>query len=169
MIRALVFIFVFAVATTSYGSCEALHEYGLNQNQISLLKKSYDYGKQFDWGLTLAAIAWKESSAGKYLINLQDPSVGPFHVTIDKVLRHLNLPDTPFNQNRAAQIGIERFDVTAFIAVMELAYWKVERGRTWRETLVSYNAGNNLKSERGQAYAEDVAQKVGVLKQCGWQ
>jgi hypothetical protein len=147
-------------------ACEALYSEGLTETQVGILNQAYDYGKPYGWGQTLAAIAWKESGGGKFLINLQDPSVGVFHVNVTKVVKHLGYKDTPFNRNRAAQVAMEEFEVSAHIAVMELAYWSVKRGRTWRQTVASYNAGTRWKN--GVKYADDIAVKVEVLKKCRW-
>lgn len=165
-----IFLVVMAlIAVPMVGNaCQALRAHGMDETQIGLLHQAHEYAEPYGWGLTLAAIAWKESSGGKYLINLQDPSVGPFHVTVDKVVRHLGWSDTPYNRNRAAQIAMSDFEMTAHIAVMELAYWNIQRGRQWRDTVISYNAGNNLNNPRGKLYGSDIASKVMLLKTCEW-
>lgn len=147
-------------------ACETLYAEGLTEQQVGVLRQAHDYGRPYGWGQTLAAIAWKESNAGKYRLNLQDPSVGVFHVKVSKVVKHLGYRNTPFNRNRAAQVAMEEFEVSAHIAVMELAYWSVQRGRSWRQTVASYNAGG--KWQNGSRYADDIAVKVGKIKSCNW-
>jgi hypothetical protein len=115
---------------------------------------------------SLAAIAWKESSAGKYMINLQDPSAGVFHITINNALVYLKWKDTNFNRNRAAQLLIQDFQLAANFAMINLQFWKDQHGNNWNRIWASYNAGHSWKN--GRKYAKDIASKVRKIRLCGW-
>lgn len=54
------------IPTLSYGNVVCPN---LSKSQIDVLHSSYESGKHYDLGYTMAAIALKESSAGKHLIN----------------------------------------------------------------------------------------------------
>ena len=50
-----------------------------NNNQLEIIAYAYNYGKKYDLGITLAAIAWHESCAGEFRMNFSDPSAGIYH------------------------------------------------------------------------------------------
>ena len=64
----------------------------LTTEQKEVLYLAYSAGAEKGYGLTLAAIAWKESQFGKFMLNITDGkygSYGPYHVLLDHVLiRH---------------------------------------------------------------------------------
>jgi len=80
----------------------------LSLEQETVMKKAYHLGEPFNYGYTLAAIAWKESACGVYMINLQDPAAGVFHNNINTVMaRHKKeYANTNFQRNRIAQMLI---------------------------------------------------------------
>ena len=147
---------------SSEASFETCH---LSGAQRSYLQFSYVYGAPYGFGYTLAAIAMRESMLGLYKINLQDPSAGLYHVTTDKVIRHFNWVDTPFNHNRAAQLMMEDPVLSAYLAVQELKLWQRVHGKgNWRKIWASYNGGT-----RGNAaYGDIIAQNIQTIKDCGW-
>jgi len=152
-----------AIATTS---CPYLKADGLSQDQIKVLHRAFTAGKPKDMSYSLAAIAWKESSAGKYLINIQDPSFSAFHITINNAIAYLKWTDTNFNRNRAAQLLIEDFQLSAEFAMINLQFWKDNYGNNWHKIWASYNAGYNWSN--GVEYSNDVASKIQKIKLCNW-
>ena len=146
--------------------CPVLAYEGLTDNQMGVMYKAYQAGKEHDMAYSLAAIAWKESSAGKYMINLQDPSAGVFHITINNALVYLKWKDTNFNRNRAAQLLIQDFQLAANFAMINLQFWKDQHGENWSKVWASYNAGWNWKN--GRKYSQDIANKIRMIKLCGW-
>lgn len=154
------------VAYATPHQCPVLASEGLTERQIETVHKSYVAGKEKDMAYSLAAIVWKESSAGRYMINLQDPSAGPFHITIDNALVYLKWKDTNFNRNRAAQMLIQDFQLSAEFAMINLQFWKDQYKNNWFRIWASYNAGYNWKN--GEDYAHDIARKVQKIKLCSW-
>ena len=116
----------------------------------------------------MAAIAWKESSAGLRLVNLKDPSAGVFHNTIRSVMgRHPELKNTNENRSIILQRLVEDMDFSAAEALSELEFWKSEHGATaWTLIWQSYNGGYwALKPEtkgyrESLAYSKDINKKV---------
>lgn len=161
-----IFLTLLLLSTQAFALCPVLEAHDLSSHQIETLHKAYVLGEKQDMGYSLAAIAWKESSGGRYLINLQDPSSGVFHVTIDNALSYLKLKDTPFNRNRVAQMLINDFVLSSDLAMNNLQFWKNMYGDNWIKIWASYNAGYNWKA--GLHYSYDVAHKIELIKLCHW-
>ena len=141
----------------------------LTDDQMSKVKFSIDYAQEYDMSYTLAAIALKESNAGRWKVNIQDPSGGLYHVTLDKVLTYYGWEKTPFNLNRAMQRLVDNDTLAAELAVKELLFWKDLNSGNWLDTWANYNAGTHGKNTtRGKQYAEDIRQLIVKIKQCGW-
>lgn len=153
---------VFAKLNTS-------EECSLTEKQLEYVRFSYEYGLPSDFGYTLAAISIKESNAGKWKVNIQDPSGGLYHVTVDKVLILYGWEDTNFNRNRAMQLLVDDDELAAEIAVSELQKWKDYNSGNWLDTWASYNHGwNGPDSERGKAYAEAIRILIQKIQRCRW-
>lgn len=150
------------------GTCHALDEFNDSQNEVLLY--AYYYGKDFDLGYILAAIAWKESCAGEYLINFQDPSAGIYHAHIPSVIKkYTKYKDTPFIRNVIGQMLIADARLASAIALDNLHYWqKINKGNL-QNTLKSYNSGFSWKSnatinKTAQNYANDIERKATALQ-----
>jgi len=141
-------------------------EYKLMTNeQKMVLKRAFESGKEYDLGYTLAAIAWVESQAGLYQINLQDPSAGIFHNNIISVLgRHKEWENTPFRRNMIAQRLIDDYDFAISETLSELEFWRLKHGNDWRKVWSSYNGGYSWGCKQAVQYAEKVGRRIKVLR-----
>lgn len=157
-----------------------VHEYNhqcsyitnMTPEQIYILQYSYWMGEPSNLGETLAAIAWRESSAGVYLINYRDPSAGPYHVSARTALKFENIKDTYLNRNKIlTKLVLSK----EYAAKMALKVLNADGKRfNWNRfnMYASYNAGPNWKNKgykvRKQAtdYAQDVTNKVNLLIEC---
>jgi hypothetical protein len=157
---------VLSVSNASQQACPALAAEGFTESQVSIMYQAFQIGKQKDMSYSLAAIAWKESSAGKYMINLQDPSAGVFHITMINALAYLKWENNNFNRNRAAQLLVEDFQLSAEFAMINLQFWKDLHGDNWFRIWQSYNAGHNYSN--GTDYANDIVTKIQKIKLCNW-
>ena len=136
----------------------------LSPTQLSILHQSIDYGKQHNLSYALAAIAWKESNFGKYLVGRTTPDYGVFQINIYTYSRRY--------KDRIAQSGLSRkqvismltnsFEVGAEGALAELQFWS--KSRKWRHSVESYNDGTHI-SATGKRYGADIAKRVNLLKQ----
>ncbi|WP_051420595.1 hypothetical protein [Helicobacter pametensis] len=141
-----------------------------NQSQIEVIAYAYHYGKDHNLGYTMAAIAWKESCAGLYRINFDDPSAGIYHAYLPGVIkRHYKAKNTSFRRNIVAERLIRDQEFASKIALEELLYWRQIRRNNWKEMIKSYNKGFSWEKSKGrdklaEAYYEDIAQKVKVLE-----
>lgn len=159
---------LFLLATISLEGNPMDREYHqLTPEQKMLLKKAYDYGKDHDFGYSLAAIAWQESFVGKRVvpINLQDPSAGLWHKNIHFALREMpNVPNNGLQVNMMAQRLIEDVEFAASMAVSDLSHWKEVRDGDWMDIWASYNAGHSFRSQKGQEYATAIKKKIRILR-----
>lgn len=142
----------------------------LDVAQINVMSISYFTGKQEDLGYTLAAIAWKESSFGRYTINFEDGkygSFGPHQIHLYLHVKALGLTST-WEVSREAEKLINNIEYSSSVALKHLLYWKNRsnnKENTYRNMLASYNGGNaGLKNKAAKEYAEDVALRVKVLE-----
>jgi len=136
----------------------------LNAKQQWYIQQAYIKGKEFNVQWSLAAIVWKESEAGKYNINLSDPSCGAFHANINSVMRRHTYKDSSFMRNIICQRLIDSFDFASAEAIAELEYWVNEHNGNWVNVWASYNAGYAFNGKVGQRYAKDISKRIRVLK-----
>ncbi|CAH7349842.1 conserved exported hypothetical protein [Vibrio chagasii] len=137
----------------------------LSNEQKDILNISYHEGHKKDLGLTLAAIAWHESHFGKYLVALEEGSVGVHHINIKTAIVRSKMRDTPINRSYLATTIIKDPYVSADYAIRELEYWK-SQGRSWRDMVKSYNAGWNIEHGQAHEYLEYIMVKLKTLDEC---
>lgn len=142
--------------------------YNLNDEQIYNMIFSYAMGNKDgnDLGLTLAAIAWKESLFGKYSINLADGkhgSFGMYQIVLDYAAIRNNIK-TIWAKSRLAESLLRDKAFAAEEAIAVLKYFMNRNGCGWRCSVASYNAGfSGLKSKEGRKYAHDILLRVKAL------
>lgn len=141
--------------------CEPLNR--MSPLQQWTLLKSYEIGEPFDMGYSLAAIAWQESVAGLYPININDPSFGVHHILLDSAMKRSGMKDTSFNRNIMASSLLD-IEVSAEYAIMELQYWKKYHKGNWNRIWASYNAGHRY--QLGVDYANKIKHKIKLFKSC---
>lgn len=142
----------------------------LNENQLKIMLYSYEAGLPHDLGYALAAIAWKESKFGLYLMNISDGkmgSYGVYHILMDTAAARNKLK-TSWDRSRFAERLVFELDLCADEAIAELTYWKrfFKRSATpWKAMFAGYNAGHKgLNSIAGKAYADDAVLRVKALQ-----
>lgn len=154
-------VVLFSSVVNAHNRCDMF-----SSEQLANLQYAYDYGSHFDHGWTLAAIIWRESSAGIKNINLRDPSYGPFHVHLKTASRQCGF-DWMEDQERAHKVSVElmnNFTYGAQHAIKVLDYWKKQHKGNYRKMVASYNAGYSWSSEAGQVYVADIVKKIQFLK-----
>lgn len=153
------------LTTSAFSECAA--EKILDKQQMTVVRQAYALGIPHDLGYSLAAIVWQESGAGKWLINVQEHSYGPFQINLKTAIRRTG--DgllSPFQQNVLATSLLDlRFAST--YAIQELEYWQSVHGREhWRSIWASYNGGWRYGSPLPQRYADNIINKIALLKNC---
>lgn len=164
------FVFFFFLSLFTWAdSCKNIKLF--DQSQIDTIVYAYHYGKKHNLGYTMAAIAWKESCAGLYRLNFDDPSAGIYHAHLPGVIkRHYKAKNTSFRRNLVAEKLIRDPEFASKIALEELLYWRKIRKGNWKEMMKSYNKGfswekSKARNKLAEAYYEDIADKVQILKQ----
>lgn len=147
--------------------CLPLSSVGFTDKQINVLHRAFQYGKKHNMAYSLAAIAWKESSAGVNLRNPRDPSAGVFHVTVRNALHYAGWENTEPNQQVMYELLQLDFDTSANYAIKNLTFWRDAYKVGWKKTWQYYNGGRSY-SEASRKYAEDIAAKVRKIKSCNW-
>lgn len=153
-------ILILLLSMLSFNAVAQCTAFDFNQRQV--LQKAYDYGVEHDMGWSLAAIAWKESSAGRHMANWNDPSVGVFHNLLKSVAKREGVHGDTEAEMRILVRLMYEFEFSAKHAVLELKFWQKQYGKDWRKVWASYNAGWNWFN--GVKYSDSIAQKIGYLR-----
>lgn len=154
-----------ALATSVFAGTLKSDFQKLDPNQKYVLNETFVKGKEFNLGLTMAAIAWHESQAGAIPVNLADPSCGVFHNLITSVANRHGIRNTSFNRNVLCTRLVRDFDFSFSEALSELKYWEnyyKKQPKAWEMTVRSYNAG--FTPENGGNYYKAIRSKVRFLK-----
>lgn len=143
------------------------NKYKFNANQKKVLKASYILGSEYGLGYSLAAIAWKESLAGEYLVNVNDPSFGVHHILIGTAAKRAQVKGMDINKLAMSIMG--DIKVSSSFAVQELLFWKSElddEEKTWNNIWAAYNGGYRYAKKIPQEYSKDIKRKITWLSQC---
>ena len=164
---------LFCMAFSSMTYREELRN--LTPRQYAVLMHSLEAGRSEDLGLTLAAIAWKESSFGKEKSNPGDGkhgSYGSHQILLTSAAAHLrnqgivNVNLNGEQKDIMIHYLVKNEEVSIRFALEELRYWQKKHKGNYRKMLASYNAGNvSLASPAGAKYARDVAYRVRLLEE----
>lgn len=148
-------------------SCELS---SFTKEQKNALKGAFVAGSPYNFGYELAAIAWKESCAGVFKMNFQDPSAGLFHAYLPGVLkRYPELSKSNFSQNAIGAKLVEDDEFAAKVAIDELLFWQKTHKNDLKKMIMSYNKGyswqKDIKAEiAAENYYADISQKIQSLK-----
>lgn len=139
----------------------------LDSNQLFVLKEIYKRAQPYGLVYSALAIAWQESNFGKWSVNLQDPSCGPFQQSVFHYMRKYKLKITDFNINKVCSELIFNIDLSVATFIAEIESWELvhrKRWNKWDYIYRSYNAGNNWNSETAKIYSQKIRTRIKVLK-----
>jgi hypothetical protein len=136
----------------------------LTPNEISTLKEIKSQGEQHGLSYSLMAIAIKESSLGKYLVNVDSKDYGLYQAHLKTVIDRQNVKDTSWNRNKFAMKLISDFKFATNNAIEELAYWQKIHKNDWTKVWSSYNGGWKYNSKEAKKYSQDIASIIRELK-----
>ncbi|PAF41783.1 hypothetical protein [Helicobacter sp. 11S02596-1] len=144
------------------GKCTDPKDFSPKQKQVILY--AYNYGASKGLGYTMAAIAWKESCAGEYLLNFSDPSAGIYHAHIPGVIKkYSKYKDTSFVRNLVGELLIRDNEFASKVALDTLLFWQKRRNGNYKDMIKSYNKGFSWeKNKRIDKIAEDYYQDVRI-------
>ncbi|MGA1931797.1 transglycosylase SLT domain-containing protein [Arcobacter sp. YIC-464] len=136
----------------------------LTKEDIRMLKMIKEQGAKYGLSYSLMAIAIKESSLGKYLVNVNSKDFGLYQANIKTVISREKVKDTSWNRNRYAMKLISDFDFATKNAIAELKYWKKVHNNNWRRVWSSYNGGWSYNSKRARKYSREIASIIRQLR-----
>lgn len=154
---------IFFVLILSFSSLFS-NSLNLTVNDIVILKKLKSLTDDKMMKYSLMAIAIKESSLGKYIINSKSEDYGLFQANIKTVLKRQKVKDNSYNRSIYAQKLINDVGFATANAIIELNYWKKVHKENWFKTWASYNTGWNYNSETGIEYSTKVFEIIKKLK-----
>ena len=161
MIIRLFFLLLFTITVSNATN---FNPYKLSKDDINLLKTIKSKGEKHGFSYSLMAIAIKESSLGKYIINVDSKDFGLFQANIKSVIARHKLKDTSWNRNKLAMQLISDFDFAAQNAIDELAFWHDKHNGNWKRIWASYNGGWKYNSKRARKYSNDIYRIIRQLK-----
>ena len=177
-LSGLLFFASLLVFNTSYAkpySCgELKHSYKLSEAQMLTMYQVHELAEDKSLAAALAAIAFYESSAGKYLSNKKDPSAGAHHVLLSHALTYLQLEPSKTNYKFVKDALMNNLGLSAAIAEQELGWWLERHKGNMFKAVRSYNQGyywkiKNVNSRtRSWNYAVNVTKMSNKIKQCNW-
>ena len=136
----------------------------LTQNEIETLKEIKRQGQAHGFSYSLMAIAIKESSLGKYLVNTDTKDYGLYQAHIKTVISRENAQDTSLNRNKFAMKLISDFQFATKNAIDELTYWQKIHKNDWSKVWSSYNGGWKYNSKAAREYSREIAAIIRELK-----
>lgn len=151
--------------------CSSLDELDLLQK--SNLQRAYLAGQPYDYGYTLAAIAWQESSAGKFRLNVSSNDLGMYQINANTANRVMGVTNH-YKKLELHQQLIYDDVLGAYIAISVLDHFRKDRiltKKVYDEILMSYNTGYKWKKDKksfdkANLYKDNVVNKVRVLMNC---
>ena len=140
----------------------------LTPEQTKIMLYSYEVGSKYDLGYSLAAIAWKESKFGKYLMNVTDGklgSYGVYHILLEYAIVRAKIK-SDWEISRYAERLTSDIELSAEEALSELLFWKSYfKGKPFKAMFAGYNAGTaGLKSTAGSIYADDAILRIRAME-----
>lgn len=143
----------------------------LSVSQKENLELAYQYGVPKNYGFTLAALALRESNAGKWRVNFRSNDYGLMQINIKTAYDELGISDY-YEQIELAEQLIYDDELSLYIATRVLDHFRQGRMLTnsvWREMVMRYNIGwTNTpdRIKRGTNHLHGVTEYVNMLQQC---
>ena len=143
----------------------------LNEDQKQVVTRAYQLGEDSDYGMTLAAIALTESTAGERLVNNVSGDYGVFQNNLKNTVRMIEQRTGSRMSYRQIQ-GLKKnlianMDESGMYAQMNIEFWEQVHGKeAWSKIVASYNAGYNYSGSKGQTYLAEVKNNLRKLRNC---
>lgn len=155
---------VISVAFSIVATAEAQECPSFTTEQNILIRKAKSIGDYNDWGYTLAAIVWRESIVGSYIIRVNggDGAEGSYGVA------HMQLTTAAYLTGETniwrAKAVLAPTLMTDDVEALELALKYLNRHAHlgWRGMIARYNG----KGPMAREYSADVVKRVKILQSC---
>lgn len=135
----------------------------LSAQQWKVLYQAWDKGQPHGLGHTMMAIAYKESSAGKYRINLNTHDFGVMQNNIKTAKARRGVKGYYATMALVSEI-VRNDELSMDLALEELLYWRDSRKLSWRHTISAYNNGNAYN--KGTEHLDQMIPIVRMFMNC---
>lgn len=152
-------LLIFLIFNYSYAN-----SLGLSEKDILILKEIKKLTKNKMMNYSLMAIAVKESSVGKNLINETSNDYGLFQSNIKTVINRYNIEDTTNNREYLSNKLLNDAGFSAVNAIQEINYWRKVHNNNWARVWSSYNTGWKYESDTGVKYAYSIFDIIKKLR-----
>lgn len=112
----------------------------LSPLQWSTLYQAYDTGAPEDLGYTMMAMAFKESTAGEYVVNLKSHDFGVMQISLKTAAKRRNAT-TYWQKMKLVEELITDPQTSMDLALEELLFWRDKAKLSWRNMVSAYNNG----------------------------
>ena len=137
LVSAILIYACIGVAETHADECAPL--FSITDKQWGVLQQAYDTGAPYNLGNTMAAVVFRESTAGKYKINPESGDYGVAHINITTALVRTNTSGYWGKRELITRLVVDdQFNLD--LALQELLYWKGETP-SWKAMVSAYNQG----------------------------
>ena len=140
----------------------------LSAEQKYRLEYAYTYGKPYDLGWTMGSLAWQESHAGKYKININSKDYGLFQINEKTIMNILGVTSYWKKQEIITKVVMDDA-LSAYLALDVLQHFQRVHNGDWKKMVMSYNIGNQKDDEnlqKGVVYYQKVSYYLNILKHC---
>lgn len=132
----------------------------LRPNERWTVYQSYLTGKPYGLGLTMAAIAWKESNGGRWLISADGNDYGLYHINIYWFLKSQNIADNTYNRLEWGTRLIVNGGMGEAYVISKLTTLVNRYNGDYMKVWKAYNGSG----EAADRYASDIRNRVRVLR-----
>ena len=148
----------------------------LTTEQQYVVNRAYELGSTIprgvsDYGMTYAAIALTESSAGQFLVNSKTGDYGVFQNNLKYTVKAVE-QKRGFKMSNKEVKEFKRhltnsLEFSASMTGINIEFWeKVHGKQNWSKIIASYNAGYSYNDEVGKQYLTKVKTNMRLLKKC---
>jgi len=148
----------------------------LTTEQQYVVNRAYEIGSTIprgvsDYGMTYAAIALTESSAGQSLVNNKTGDYGVFQNNLKYTVKAVEqIRGTKMTNKEIKDFKkhlTNNLEFSASMTGINIEFWEKVHGKhNWSKIISSYNAGYNYQGEAGQNYLAKVKNNMRLLKKC---
>lgn len=155
------YLYIIMLTLLSVGA-NASQCYDLNDSQKEVLAKAYDVGLADNLGYTMMAIAFEESTAGKYRMSFETHDYGVMQNNIKTASSRMGVKGY-YNKLALAERLIKDDELSMNLALEELLYWK-KHTPNWRGMVSAYN--NGWAWSKGDAYLDKIIKHTNTFIKC---
>lgn len=143
--------------------CKDVPEF--TREQAATLEDAYEIGRPYNLQYVMMAIAVKESTAGKFRMNIKSDDYGVFGIKL-KYAMIRGGKKGEFSRNMLAQSLVLDNEVAGYHAIETIKELKNYHRWDIRKLLEHYKDGKKV-TNKGRQYAKDALQLINQFKTCG--